>query len=318
MRYSNQRLFRSQFEFLRQQFLQGNDSPFSDVLTRETVQQALDTIEFAWNERIYTPLVTLWIFLGQVISADHSCRSAVARFVAHRISRGERPCSSRTGAYCQARKRLPEKFFATITQSVGLALDTKMKQSWLWKGRRVIMFDGSSLSMPDTKANQAEYPQTWKSKPGAGFPFARIGILSSLSCGAVLDMSMSSYTGKGTGEVSLLRRMWGMLQTGDVLLTDSLMCNWRNLYELNERGIPVVARLNKALRKADFRRGKRLGSGDHLVQWPKPYMRGVSPTAQSTMPSLLTVREIRFRVEQPISPHVPNTNSHAELYRVSN
>ena len=79
MRYSNQRLFRSQFEFLRQQFLQGNDSPFSDVLTRETVQQALDTIEFAWNERIFTPLVTLWIFLGQVISADHSCRSAVAQ-----------------------------------------------------------------------------------------------------------------------------------------------------------------------------------------------------------------------------------------------
>ena len=299
MRYSNECLFRSQFEFLRQQFLQGNDRPFTDVLTRETVEQALDTIEVAWNERIYTPLVTLWIFLGQVISADHSCRSAVARFLAHRISRGQRPCSSHTGAYCPARKRLPEKFFATVTQMVGRTLDAKVKESWLWKGRRVLMFDGSSLSMPDTKANQAEYPQTWKSKPGAGFPFARIGVLSSLASGAVLDMRMSSYTGKGTGEVSLLRRMWGMLQAGDVLLADSLMCNWRNLYELSERGIPVVTRLNKALRKADFRKGTRLGPDDHLVRWPKPHIRGIGRAAQLAMPRFLTVREVRFRVEQP-------------------
>ena len=107
MGYSTDRVFRTQFDFLRRQFLQDGELPLADILSRETIEQALDTIEVAWNERIYTPLVTLWIFLGQVISADHSCRAAVARFVAHRVLRGERPCSSHTGAYCQARKRLP-------------------------------------------------------------------------------------------------------------------------------------------------------------------------------------------------------------------
>ncbi|MCA9139905.1 MAG: IS4 family transposase [Planctomycetales bacterium] len=299
MRYYNQQLFRSQFEFLRRQFLQDGEFAFADILSRETDEQALDTIEFAWNERIYTPLVTLWIFLGQVISADHSCRSAVARFVAHRLARGDKACSSHAGAYCQARKRLPEKFFAMVTQLVGRTLDAKVKEDWLWKGRRVFMFDGSSISMPDTEANQAEYPQTWKSKPGAGFPFARIGVLASLSCGAILDMTLSSYTGKGTGEVSLLRRMWHILKKGDVLLADSLMCNWRNLYELSERGIPVVTLINKALRKADFRKGTRLGPDDHLVQWPKKHIRDVGRAAQLAMPRFLTVREVRFRVERP-------------------
>lgn len=52
--------------------------------------------------RIYSPLVTLWVFLGQVLSQDHSCRAAVARLIAHRVSRGQRPCSAETGAYCQA------------------------------------------------------------------------------------------------------------------------------------------------------------------------------------------------------------------------
>ena len=74
MRYSSDRSFRRQFEFLRRQFLQEGELQFADVLSRETAQQALDTIEVAWNERIYTPVVTLWIFLGQVIRVESSCR----------------------------------------------------------------------------------------------------------------------------------------------------------------------------------------------------------------------------------------------------
>ena len=149
MRYCNEQLFRSQFEFLKRQFLQDGGLPFTDILSRETVEQALDTIEVTWNERIYTPLVTLWVFLGQVLSADHSCRNAVARLVVHRVSHGFSVCSSRTGAYCQARKRLPEQFFSTIARLVARKVEDQANQQWLWKGRRVHAFDGSVVSMPD-------------------------------------------------------------------------------------------------------------------------------------------------------------------------
>lgn len=119
MRYSNKATCRRQLDFLRRQFLQDGELPFTDVLSRECIEEALSTIGACWNDRNYTPLVTLWVFLGQVLSADHSCRNAVARLVAHRVSRGLTPCSSKTGAYCRARKRLPEKFFATIARTVG-------------------------------------------------------------------------------------------------------------------------------------------------------------------------------------------------------
>ena len=56
MRYSNKRSFRAQFDFLRRQFLQDGELPLTNVLSRETVNDALDTIEFAWNERIYLRL----------------------------------------------------------------------------------------------------------------------------------------------------------------------------------------------------------------------------------------------------------------------
>lgn len=106
MRCSNGARFRQQVRFLQRQFLQDGDSPFTDVFSADVVSQAMAAAGVVWKDRVYTPLVTLWIFLGQVLSADHSCRAAVVRFVAHRVSRGQRACSSHTGAYCQARKRL--------------------------------------------------------------------------------------------------------------------------------------------------------------------------------------------------------------------
>ena len=85
------------------------------------------------------------------------------------------------------------------------------------------MFDGTTVSMPDTRENLKAYPKTYNQKPGLGFPLARIGALISLSCGAVLDVGFCRYAGKGQGEVSLLRRMWNILHPGDVILADSLM-----------------------------------------------------------------------------------------------
>lgn len=135
---------------LRRQFLQEGKLPFTGVLSIESISQALKKIDVCWKDRIYTPLVTLWIFLGQVFSADHSCRAAVVRLIAHRISLGDSPCCSETGAYWQARKGLPEAFFSTVACQVGRDLDAKADPGWLWKGRRVYMFDGSTVSMRDT------------------------------------------------------------------------------------------------------------------------------------------------------------------------
>ncbi len=89
MRNSSQGRFRDQVSFLRRQFLQDGGLPFTDVLSEGIVAQALTAINILWLDRIYSPLVTLWVFLGQVLSADHSCRAAVARLIANRISRGQ-------------------------------------------------------------------------------------------------------------------------------------------------------------------------------------------------------------------------------------
>ena len=119
MRDCNQGRFRQQISFLRRQFLQDGDLPFCNILSEQIVSKAVTAIETCWLDRIYPPLITLWVFLGQVLSQDHSCRAAVARLIAHRVSRGQRPCSAETGAYCQARKRLPEEFCSEVARQTG-------------------------------------------------------------------------------------------------------------------------------------------------------------------------------------------------------
>jgi len=298
MRQPHAGSFHEQATFLRRQFLQDGGLPFSDILTEGLIAQALAAVT-GWLDRIFSPLVTLWVFLGQVLSADHSCRAAVARLIAHRVARGQAPCSPETGAYCQARKRLPESFFADVARHTGRALEENVEPQWLWKGRRVYAYDGSSVTMPDTPANQAEYPQPAAQKPGLGFPLARIAAVFSLACGAILDLRICRYAGKGQSELGMLRTLLGLFRPGDVVLADRLMCAWTEMVMLRQRGVDCVCRFTSH-RKADFRRGQRLGRGDHIVTWPKPPRpRTIDREAYKLLPDSLTVRECRAQVGQP-------------------
>lgn len=298
MRHPHPGSVRDQATFLRRQFLQDGGLPFADVLSEDTIAHALAALG-VWLDRIFSPLVTLWVFLGQVLSADHSCRAAVARLIAHRVARGQEPCSAHTGAYCQARKRLPEAFFSETALRVGRALDAGADKGWLWKGRRVYVYDGSSVTMPDTPANQAAYPQPVAQKPGLGFPLARIGAVFSLACGAVVGLGICRYAGKGQSDLGLLRKLLDVFRPGDVMLADRLMCAWTEMVMLKQRGVESVCRFTSH-RTADFRRGKRLGEGDHVVEWPKPPKpRSIDREAYAALPASLTVRECRVRVDQP-------------------
>jgi hypothetical protein len=96
--------------------------------------------------------------------------------------------------------RLPERFFSALACLVGRNLNAQADPRWLWKGRRVYLFDGSTAAMPDTPANQREYPLTYNQTPGTNFAIVRIGALNSLSCGVILSLGICRYAGKPKGK----------------------------------------------------------------------------------------------------------------------
>jgi len=288
-----------QIKFLRRQFLQDGGLPFTDVLSHASIAQALEANGVFWKDRIYTPLVTLWVFLGQALNADQSCSSAVTRFNAYRVSRRLKPCSSETSAYCQARKRLPERFFSDVARQTGRALDDESQVGWLWNNRRVYLYDGSTVTMPDTPANQTAYPQIPGQRPGLGFPIARMAAVISLSCGAIVDLGICRFAGKGQSELGLLRRLMKVFRPGDVMLADRLMCSWAEIAALQSLGVDCVVR-HSVIRKLDFRCGRRLGKDDQIVSWPKRYPRRREDRAFTTdLPDHLQIRVCRVHVERP-------------------
>jgi hypothetical protein len=274
------------------------DLYFAALLKRESILQAFGSASLNWQGWVYTPAVTVWVFLSQCLSPDHSCRDAVARLAAWLAAQGRRPCSPETGAYCTARDQLPEAACHRLVCHTGKEFEDAAPAEWQWKGRCVRVADGSTLTMPDTPENQAEYPQSKSQRPGCGFPIARIVVVFSLAVGTVLEAAIGQYKGKQTGENSMFRKLHNVLAKGDVLLADRYFSGWFDLALAVERDVDVVIRKHQ-LRPTDFRTGVRLGRDDHLVCWPKPGRpKWMSREVYQSLPEFLILRELRVHVKQ--------------------
>lgn len=276
--------------------------PFRELLSEERVLDALERAKVTFRERVYTPMVTIYAALSQVVSSKcSSCRDAVSRVIADRVARGKTPCSTDTSSYCTARGRLPEQVLVDLTQEMGQELHRQALPEWLWKDRHVALVDGSTASMDDTEANQKEYPQSRNQKKGLGFPMLRIAVLFSLSVGSVLECAIGACRGKKTGEQSLFRQLGNSLKPGDIVLGDRLYDCYRDIVWLKSRGIDVVFG-KKQSRKCDFRRGRRLGPRDHVVTWSKPRYdasRYESRAEWEALPEEMEMREVCVTLRRP-------------------
>jgi Transposase DDE domain len=252
------------------------------------------------RDRLFTPAVTTAVFLSQVSSDDQSCRSAVARLLAWRVARGLPACSPDAGGYCKARQRLPESLLPKLVRHVAGRIGDHTPQSWAFHGRRVLIADGSTVSMPDTPENQAEYPQHSAQKPGCGFPIARIVVLIALATGCVLDAAIGPSKGKLTGEMALVRGLHGRMKRGDILVGDSYYSSFDEVVTLAGMGVDVVMRRHGG-RPVDFRRGTRLGRQDHTVEWHRNRNRPgwMGREEFAALPRVLVMRELRVRVGKP-------------------
>jgi putative transposase len=285
-------------------FLQQSGLAFADVLPEDRIQAAFDEqgVAFAQEEdEIYTPPIALWALLSQVLFKEEqrSCAAAVSRVVVLLVVLGRQPPSGNTGAYCRARAKLPVSVIRRLACEVADGCERAVPQQWLWHGRHVKLVDGSTCSMPDTEKNQAEYPHPASQQPGLGFPLARFVVLLSLATAMVSDLAIGPYVGKETGETALLRELLERLNPGDILLADRFYCSYFMICLLVAAKVDFVTRLHQR-RTADFRRGTRLGPGDHRVVWSRPPKPDWMDQARyDQMPESICVREVEFCVAQP-------------------
>jgi IS4 transposase len=270
---------------------------FEGILSREEVENQCRELDHRWRKRLFTPLVTLWTFLSQVLNADSSCRAAVSRVLGFLSATAGLDGSHDPSAYCRARKRLPLGLLPRLSRQVSEKLAAKVEPQDLWHGHRVKLVDGSTVSMPDSPQNQKAYPQPSGQRPGCGFPMARLVAIFDLITGAVVNLAMGALS---VGETILLHGLWdSSLEAADVVVADRHYCSYADIALLQQRGVEAALRLHQG-RRVDFRKGRCLGRGDRRVEWTKRKRpKWLSREHFDALPDTLTLRLVRFRCEVP-------------------
>jgi hypothetical protein len=283
-------------EILKQQLIQSVGLPFSEILPTSTIETVLAEEQVQYRRAVFTPIVTIWAFLSQVLSQDKSLRKTVSRVASWLTQAGERVPSLDTGAYCKARQRLPERVLERLFHRTTSPIEAAVDPEHLWCGRPVKVWDGTGITMSDTAVNQAEYPQHANQRQGCGFPLMRWVVMFSLTTGAALQVRLSAFK---TSEVTLARACYEQLAPGDVGLADSAYGTYVDLALVKAQGADGVFRKHHA-RKVDFRRGQKLGIGDHIVTWQKPERcpKALSKDVFEALSETLQVREVHLQVQR--------------------
>jgi len=290
------------FAVIADSFLHDPGLPFASVLDSETIARVFREEEALFGqEDIFSTQMVLWAFLAQMLRDGKgiACASAVADIATYLLQTGRQPPSGDTGAYCRARAKLSLTAIQRLVREVSGQLEDRVATAWLWKGLHAKLVDGFTFTMPDTPENQAAFPQPHVQRPGVGFPLARACVVLSLATAGVCDLAVGPYEGKETGETALLRSLLATFDAHDVVVFDRYYCSFMMLALLSQRGVHVCTRRHHC-RRSDFRRGRRLGPGDHLITWTRPQRpTWMSPEQYAQIPEALTLREVQFDVKVP-------------------
>ncbi len=251
------------------------------------------------RRRLYSLRSTFWGFLWQMLHPATSCREVVRQIQALFCGAGlPTPVDEGTSAFCQARQRVPLKTLQRArAAAAGHAEKLLPQEQQRWRGWRLKVTDGSTLSLADTPANQRAYPQLQSQKPGCGFPLLKIVGVFSLASGALLGYAKGN---KHSAELPLLFRLRSLFQKGDLLLADRGFCSYVVMALLEMMGVACLFRLHHA-RPQDLRGGIRLGRKDRLVVWRKPQQKPcyLPKALWRRVPEELTVRVLRVKLNVP-------------------
>jgi Transposase DDE domain len=250
------------------------------------------------RERIFTPKLTFFAFLDQVLDPESSCRSALDQILAYYQSLAQYPHIAKdTSAYCQARARWTCDELVAIRRA--LARGPDIHGDTLLPGipgqRSLKVIDGTCFNLPDTGANRELCPQSDDQEPGCGFPLVRLVGVFSLKTGALLEETSAPY---GISENELFHDLWPTFVPGDILVADRNFCSYAS-----RAGLQLLRQTDglfhlHASRNSDFRKGVRLGPRDRLVTWNKPTQKPANLSVQEweQLPATLTVRMVRVRL----------------------
>lgn len=285
---------------IQNQLRESSACGYAELFKKVLPAQTLSKIDPTIRHRHYGALPLLWAWIAQIIEVNASCSKAVANIQSWSHQLGIKPPASDTSGYCKARQRLSQEFLENVHRHLVTTLNQRVKRADQWHGHLVKAFDGTSVTLIDTDANQSVYPQHGSQKPGCGFPIMGMVGLVDLSHGGVIAFETCTYK---KHDLFATAKMVPLIQKGDVVLADRAFCSYELIARLtHERQGHIVMRLHQGrARKLDWSKGKKLGPHQRLVIWKKPTTpppgSELTQTQWKALPAEMTLRYLKVKAE---------------------
>jgi len=309
--------------------IQSDDLPLADVLSDQLFKDVFEEERIVFglaDEDVFTPAITLWAMVSQFpfSGPGRSVKAAAGRIVSLYAQVAGRVVAQNAGNYCRAKAKIPVAALKKLTRSLASRTEYKSLEfddlchpieedqadqrlspkviasirSRVISGR-LINVDGFTIDAPDTPENQQEYPQNSVQAEGLGFPILRCVSLISMVTGMLIDLATAPYSGKGSGETTLLRQLKGTLRPGDILAADSYYCTYWLVSMCQQIGVEVVMK-NHHKRDDDPIGATRLNEHERTIVWLRP----ARPTWMGKreyrkVPKTLTIRLSDVSAMQP-------------------
>lgn len=251
--------------------------PFDDLPIAEQLEQACRECAHTWRERLLSPLVTLRLFVLQVLHGNTS--------IAH--LRQLAGFDFAPASYCEARLRLPLDAIARLLSAL-VECAREAGESARLLGQRLLIVDGSNFSMPDEKELREHFGLPQGTRPGVGYPLAKVMGLMDAATGMFVQMLCLPLF---THDLNAAIGVHSALQSGDILLGDRAFCSFAHFALLNAAGVFGCFRLHQKRKEQGQSGRKRWRRASKRPTW-------MTPEQHASLPRFIDVRLVSYTVEQ--------------------
>jgi hypothetical protein len=229
------------------------------------------------NNRVYNTAVVMWLMITQRLQVEGSMETAVLELPGlptsfwpnpcKRRQPGEGPMSSNTGAYNQARQRLPVKAVRGFCDHLFEQLTAATNGSVPTLGRRAFVFDGTTIRTPHTEELKRLYPPTSNQQGESHWPLIRMVVAHDLVTGLGMCPAWGAVNGlQAVSEQRLFEQAVERLPALAVVVADANFGVFSVAYAAVQRNHPVVLRLT-AVRARSLLQGPLSDGIDRRWDW---------------------------------------------------
>lgn len=276
----------------------------------------LDPDQRETSKMVYTNGVTLWMLILQRLGGGTTLEEVISEarslggnlFPDNKRVR-EKTLSEKSGAYSQARKRLPLTVIQEFSNYVCNYLGEVSEP--LIDGRRVFILDGTTITLAPTAALKEAYPPAMNQHGDSVWPIARLMVANEMQSGcALLPQIDPMYGENNASEAVQARRILKQLPAKSIVMADSNFGIYSVAHHAVEAGHDFLFRATKS-RFTSFRRRAKLideGPAHKTYHWHwKPTAKDRRSTPELSKDASIEVVLHEFKI-----------NSSSTLYLVSN